>query len=159
MDSVVGPQGKGKKALLVFTERKTRKEIIEIVKNHTASEVIKTLNKFERKLGEKKFRKTFKSITVDNGTEFSDWEKMEKSRRNKKMPRTKIYYCHAYKSCERATNENHNRIIRRFFPKGTNFDFVTNKEIKKVEEWMNNYPRKILGWLTPNEMYCSEINV
>lgn len=159
MDSVVGPQGKGKKALLVFTERKTRKEIIEIVKNHTASEVIKTLNKFERKLGEKKFRKTFKSITVDNGTEFSDWEKMEKSRRNKKMPRTKIYYCYAYKSCERATNENHNRIIRRFFPKGTNFDFVTNKEIKKVEEWMNNYPRKILGWLTPNEMYCSEINV
>lgn len=115
--------------------------------------------KFERKLGEKKFRKTFKSITVDNGTEFSDWEKMEKSRRNKKMPRTKIYYCHAYRSCERGSNENHNRIIRRFFPKGTNFDFVTNKEIKKVEEWMNNYPRKILGWLTPNEMYCSEINV
>ena len=72
MDSVVGPQGEGEKTLLVLTERKTRKEIIRLLNNHTSEEVVKALNRIERDLGEKKFRETFKSITVDNGTEFSD---------------------------------------------------------------------------------------
>ena len=99
------------------------------------------------------------TITVDNGTEFSDWEGMEKSRRNKKIPRTKIYYCHAYRSCERGSNENQNRMIRRFFPKGTNFDNVSKNAIKEVQKWMNDYPRKILGWLTPDELYNMEINI
>ena len=95
----------------------------------------------------------------DNGAEFSDWEGMEKSRRNKKIPRTKIYYCHAYRSCERGSNENQNRMIRRFFPKGTNFDNVSKNAIKEVQKWMNDYPRKILGWLTPDELYNMEINI
>lgn len=99
------------------------------------------------------------TITVDNGTEFSDWKGMEKSRRNKKIPRTKIYYCHAYRSCERGSNENQNRMIRRFFPKGTNFDNVSKNAIKEVQKWMNDYPRKILGWLTPDELYNMEINI
>lgn len=159
MDSVVGPQGEGSKTLLVLTERKTRKEIIRRVDNHTSQEVIKTLNRLERDMGERKFRETFKTITVDNGTEFSDWEGMEKSRRNKKIPRTKIYYCHAYRSCERGSNENQNRMIRRFFPKGTNFDNVSKNAIKEVQKWMNDYPRKILGWLTPDELYNMEINI
>jgi len=156
MDSVVGPQGEGQKTLLVLTERKTRKEIIRLLKNHTYEEVIKALNRIERDLGEKKFRETFKSITVDNGTEFSDWEGMERSRRNKKRKRTKIYYCHAYRSCERGSNENQNRMIRRWFPKGTNFDNVLKRDVKKVEDWMNNYPREILGWMTADEMYALE---
>ena len=159
MDSVVGPQGEGSKTLLVLTERKTRKEIIRRVDNHTSQEVVKTLNRLERDMGERKFRETFKTITVDNGTEFSDWEGMEKSRRNKKIPRTKIYYCHAYRSCERGSNENQNRMIRRFFPKGTNFDNVSKNAIKEVQKWMNDYPRKILGWLTPDELYNMEINI
>ena len=53
---------------------------------------------------------------------------------------------------EKGTNENHNRIIRRWFPKGTDFTKVTKKEIREVQNWMNNYPRKILNWNTPNEM-------
>lgn len=159
MDSVVGPQGEGSKTLLVLTERKTRKEIIRRVDNHTSQEVVRTLNRLERDMGERKFRETFKTITVDNGTEFSDWEGMEKSRRNKKIPRTKIYYCHAYRSCEQWKHENQNRMIRRFFPKGTNFDNVSKNAIKEVQKWMNDYPRKILGWLTPDELYNMEINI
>ena len=86
MDSVVGPQGEGSKTLLVLTERKTRKEIIRRVDNHTSQEVVKTLNRLERDMGERKFRETFKTITVDNGTEFSDWEGMEKAGETKRFP-------------------------------------------------------------------------
>lgn len=110
MDSVVGPQGKSKKTFLVLTERKSLKEIIEPLKNHSSNEVVRALDRLERELGEKKFREIFKSITVDNGMEFSDHEGIERSRRNKKN-RTKVYYCHAYRSCERARNENQNRFI------------------------------------------------
>lgn len=47
--------------------------------------------------------------------------------------------------------ENHNRMIRRFFPKGTDFSKISKKRIAAVQDWMNNYPRKILQWQTPNE--------
>ena len=152
MDSVVGPQGKSKKTFLVLTERKSLKEIVEPLKNHTAVEVVRALDRLERELGEKKFRETFKSITVDNGVEFSDFEGIERSRRNKKK-RTTVYYCHAYRSCERARNENQNRFIRRFYPKGTNFDHITRKEVKEIEAWMNDYARKKFDGKTAGEVY------
>ncbi len=152
MDSVVGPQGKSKKTFLVLTERKSLKEIVEPLKNHSSKEVVRALDRLERELGEKKFRETFKSITVDNGVEFSDFEGMESSRRNKQK-RTKVYYCHAYRSCERARNENQNRFIRRFYPKGVNFDHITRKEVKRIEVWMNDYARKLFDGKTADEMY------
>lgn len=93
----------------------------------------------------KHFRRIFRTITVDNGTEFSDCEGMERSCRTKRR-RTKIYYCHPYSPNERGSNENMNRILRRFFPKGVSFDDITPAEVAEVAEWMNNYPRKILGW-------------
>lgn len=93
MDTVVGGQGKSKKSFLVLTERKTRWEILEMMKSHTADEVVRILDKLERKYTEKGFRETFKTITVDNGAEFADFEGMERSRRNKKK-RTTLYYCH-----------------------------------------------------------------
>lgn len=156
MDTVVGAKGKSKKSLLVLTERKTRDEIIELLNEHTAAEVVRVLDKLERKYTEKGFREKFKTITVDNGTEFSDWEGMEKSRRNKKKKRTKVYYCHPYRSSERGSNENGNKLIRRHYPKGTVFDDVTNKDIKKVEDWINNYPRKIFDFKTSKEMLQEE---
>lgn len=65
---------------------------------------------------------------------------------NKRLPRTKVYFCHPYSSWERGTNENTNGMIRRRFPKGTNFAAVTNAQITQAENWINNYPRKILGY-------------
>lgn len=99
----------------------------------------------------KDFYDTFKSITVDNGCEFADYEGLERSCR-RKQKRTKLYYCHPYSPHERGSNENMNRIIRRFFPKGTNFDEVQLCEVRVAEEWMNNYPRKILGWKSANQV-------
>lgn len=155
MDTVVGPLGKSKKSLLVLTERKTRKEIVYALSNHTAQAVVKTLDKLERRMGEKEFRAIFKTITVDNGTEFSDAEGIEKSRRNKKK-RTRVYYCHPYRSCERGSNENNNRLVRRHIPKGVNFDNITRNEVKEIEAWMNNYPRPMFNYATSNEIYAVE---
>lgn len=85
MDTVVGAQGKSKQSFLVLTERKTRYEIVEVLKEHTAAEVVRILDKLERKYTEKGFRRLFKTITVDNGTEFSDFDGLKRSRRNKKI--------------------------------------------------------------------------
>ena len=85
-------------------------------------------------------------ITFDNGTEFAAAEGLERSCVNKRLPRTKVYFCHPYSSWERGTNENTNGMIRRRFPKGTNFAAVTNAQIAQAENWINNYPRKILGY-------------
>ena len=131
---------------IVLTERKTRKEIIIAIPNRKAETVVKALDALERKLGARRFRAIFKSITFDNGTEFAAAEELERSCVNKRLPRTKVYFCHPYSSWERGTNENTNGMIRRRFPKGTNFAAVTNAQIAQAENWINNYPRKILGY-------------
>lgn len=151
MDTVVGKKGKSKESLLVLTERKTRYELIFKLKAHTSEEVVKTIDRLERKLTEKTFRQIFKTITVDNGTEFSDFEGLEKSRRNKRN-RTKLYYCHAYRSCERGSNENQNKLVRRWHKKGVVFDEVSNAAIRKLQNWINTYPRKMFGGKSSKEM-------
>lgn len=127
-------------------QAKTRKEIIIAIPNRKAETVVKALDALERKLGARRFRAIFKSITFDNGTEFAAAEGLERSCVNKRLPRTKVYFCHPYSSWERGTNENTNGMIRRRFPKGTNFAAVTNAQIAQAENWINNYPRKILGY-------------
>lgn len=156
MDTVVGAQGKGKSSILVLTERKTRNEILEKLKEHTAGEVVRALDRIERRIGEKAFRETFKTITVDNGSEFSDVEGIQRSRRNKKN-RTKVYYCHPYSSYERGSNENNNKLVRRWYPKGSIFDDVKPSEIKWVENWMNEYPRAIFSWKSADEVLQDEL--
>ena len=85
-------------------------------------------------------------ITVDNGSEFSAAEEMERSAVNKTIPRTKVYFCHPYSSWERGSNENANIMIRRKHPKGTDFNKVSPAQVAATEAWINNYPRKILGY-------------
>ena len=63
-----------------------------------------------------------------------------------------VWYCHSYAAWEKGSNENHNRMIRRWFPKGTDFTKVTKKRVAEVQNWMNDYPRKILDWYSPNEL-------
>ena len=155
MDTVVGARGASKKSLLVLTERKTRKEVIFLLKEHTSAAVVKALDRLERKLG-KNFRGIFKSITVANGSEFADWEGMERSKRSKKK-RTKIYYCHPYSSWERGSNENQNKLVRRHIPKGVNFDDKTQGDIDDIAEWINNYPRRLHEYRTAEELYNKEL--
>lgn len=77
MDCVIGKQGT-KETILAFTERLTRYEIVYKMPDHKAATVVRYVNKLEKRYG-KNFRKLFKSITVDNGVEFSDFAGLEKS--------------------------------------------------------------------------------
>ena len=144
--------GKGDKTcLFVFTERMTREELIYKADGKNQTCLIKILNQLERKLTAPVFREIFKSITCDNGCEFLDMESMEKSIYNKVMKRTKVYYCHPYNACERGSNENANKLIRRWIPKGSHISEFTDQYIKELQDWMNNYPRKIFNYLSSKE--------
>lgn len=151
MDCVVGKQDGSNAALLVLTERKSRVEIIRKMPEKTQECVQRELDKLEKRY-KSKFYSLFQSITVDNGSEFLDFKGLEDSALKEGNTRTKLYYAHPYSSWERGTNENSNKLIRRFIPKGTDIGKIRNSEIKRIEQWMNNYPRRIFGYKTANEM-------
>ena len=151
MDSVIGRAEGQAESLLVFTERKTRFEIIVRTKAKTSAATVRaleyTLSKFPKG--------TFKSITVDNGSEFQDCYGMEHDKKGNK--RLQIYYCHPYCSSERGSNERANRIIRRYFPKGRSLSRVTQKRCDEVAHLINTMPRKILNYATAEELFLQEI--
>lgn len=152
IDTVVPGTNKGRACLLVLSERMTREEIIIKIPDKKSSSVIKALDRIEKKTGTRAFREKFKSITCDNGTEFLDHQQMEQSYRNKRLRRTAVYYCHPYSAWERGTNENQNRLIRRWTPKGASIEELTEKNIVFIQEWVNSYPRKIFNGRSSNAM-------
>ncbi len=153
MDTVYSSRD-DKSALLVLTERMTRQELIFQIKDRTCQSVIKALDSYERKIGTPAFRNIFHTITCDNGVEFSDGALIERSCRTKKN-RTTVYFCHPYCSGERGTNENLNRMIRRWIPKGDDIGLYSPKEILMIQEWINNYPRKIFKGKSSNQINSS----
>ena len=153
MDLVEGQKDSEDPKLLVLTDRKTRKEIIEKIPSKTQEAVIKGLDRIERRMGVVNFRNTFKSITTDNGREFYDYERIEKSFTQSNIKRTELYYCDAYCSWQRGSNENNNRFIRRFLPKGTNFKGISRKFIKSIQKFINTYPRKMFNFKTSKQLF------
>jgi IS30 family transposase len=154
IDLLVGPT-KTKAALMTLVERKTRKLIIRKLKDKTHAAVRLALNGIERKYGACRFRNMFKSITADNGSEFLDVDGMQNSVFSA-APRTSLFYAHPYASWERGTNENTNRIIRRFIAKGRKIETLSRGTIQTVENWINNYPRKIVGFKSPQQCFDHE---
>ena len=152
MDTVYSGKKKSTVALLVLTERKTRNENIIVVPDRRAETTVRAINALERKLGAEKFGIIYKSITVDNGSEFALADQLEQSCITGDK-RTKVYYCHPYSSWERGSNENVNGMIRRRHPKGTDFSKVTAEEIAATENWINSYPRKIFGYKSAGTMF------
>ena len=155
MDTVIGKQ-RTKPILLVLSERKTRYEMIIKLPDKTTKSVISAINQIERKY-KNKFPEIFKTITVDNGVEFSNSHGIQQSALRKSV-RTKLFYCHPYSSYERGTNENINKMIRRFFPKGTDFRREPPGYIRAVETWINNYPREILNYQSATAMFQHELH-
>lgn len=148
-DLVVGKRERGE-VLFTLTERKTREEIIVKIKNKKAKSIAKALDKIERKYGAK-FYENFKTITFDNGVEFRNYASIEKSCRRKKK-RVEIYYAHPYRSGERGSNENNNRLIRRFIPKGKDIGQFSHKEIKEIQDWINNLSRPMFNYKSSLEI-------
>jgi IS30 family transposase len=156
MDLVAGPTRGSAAALLTLVERKHRITIIRKLPDKTQSSVLKALKCIERHHGPRRFREIFRTITVDNGSEFLDVEALEASAFSKQQ-RTQIFYAHPYSSWERGSNENGNRMIRRFVAKGRDIARFTKKKIREIEEWINNYPRRILEFMTPQELFMKEL--
>jgi IS30 family transposase len=145
IDLVVGKQGT-KPVILTLVERKTRKSLYILVKNKTQKEVISAIKRLRKRVGGD-FSCVFKTITADNGSEFLDSDSIKKAAKC-----DEVYYAHPYSSWERGSNENGNRILRRFVPKGTDIGKLTPIELQKIEDWVNNYPRRIFGYKSANQM-------
>lgn len=149
IDSVIGRKDKEDDALLTLIERKTRREFIFKMDGKDAESVNHAVKTILNRFGELA-PKLFKSITADNGSEFSDLaEKFQKL--------MGIYFTHPYSSWERGTNENHNRMIRRWIPKGTSIEDYSRSYVQSVEDKMNHLPRRIHGFKTPHEMFEEEL--
>jgi len=145
IDLVIGKQGT-KPVILTLVERKTRKSLYVLVRNKTQKEVVAAIKRVRRRVGGD-FGKVFKSITADNGSEFLNSDAIKKAAKC-----AEVYYAHPYSSWERGSNENGNRILRRFIPKGTDIGTLTQSELQRIEDWVNNYPRKILGYKSANQI-------
>ncbi|MGQ7380820.1 IS30 family transposase, partial [Streptococcus suis] len=133
IDTVLLTRAKNQ-CLLVLTDRRSRHQIIRLIPNKTAESVNQALRLLIAEYH-------ILSITADNGSEFSRLVEV--------FPEEHIYYAHPYSSWERGSNENHNRLIRRWLPKGTKK--TTPKEVAFIENWINNYPKKCLDYKSPSE--------
>ena len=91
-----------------------------------------------------------KTLTVDNGSEFALHDKISQELN------TEVYFANPYLQ-ERGLNENTNGLVRRFYPKGTDFSMISARELVKVQNLLNERPRKTLGFKTPKELFTKEI--
>lgn len=137
-----------KSAIGTIVERKTRYTFIVKLENRKSETVTKQFAKILNTLP--KF--ITKSMTYDNGMEMTNHQWLTE---NTGMD---VFFAHPYSSWERGTNENTNGLIRRFLPKGTDFNNVTEEQLKAIENNLNNRPKKVLGYKTPNEQMLQEIN-
>lgn len=143
-DLVIGKNHK--RALVTLADRKTKKVKIAIVDSKHAGPVSQAL--IDLLIDETKH-----TVTLDNGKEFAGHELV------KDQTGADVYFAHPYSSWERGLNENTNGLIRQYFPKGSCFEHITDADCRRVENILNNRPRKTLGYLTPNEVYSGERRV
>lgn len=133
IDTVLGHKSKDQ-ALLTLVERKTRMAIVQRIPGKNAPEVRDALEGIFQEYPN--VQQTFKSITADNGSEFS-----ELSEQGKEME-IDVYFAHPYASWERGTNERHNGLLRRFIKKGQPIHAYSDQHIAEVANWMNTSPGK-----------------
>lgn len=147
IDTIIGTQ-KGKEALLCIDERTTRKRhLIKIPSKTMESVRIGLLHIMQQYANP---RSVFKSITADNGSEFS--------RLTQDILASKIYYAHPYSSFERGTNEKQNSLVRRFIPKKTDIADISDEYVKFVETWINNLPRKIFDYDCAESLFIRHLH-
>ena len=151
IDTVIGRKSGGDCVLLTIVERQTRNAIVRKICSKTASAVMNEINHLRTLYGPQ-FSQVFKTITGDNGSEFSELSTVEDD------TETSVYFTHPYSSFEKGTNERHNGLIRRFIPKGKCMSDYSPEDIAFIEDWMNTLPRRILDYKTPEELFESELD-
>ena len=140
---------KGSGAVATFAERTTMYFQAQLVKDKSADEMVRATNEALESIP-KVFRRT---MTHDNGREICKHEQITKNLQ------IDVYCARPYCSGDRGLNEFMNRELRRFFPKGTNFAKVTQKNIDSAVNWLNNCPRKSLGYRTPLEAFQEKLSI
>ena len=140
LDTIIG---KGhKQAIVSLTERKSRLTLIHKVERKTADNVAQAILRLLKPIAH-----TVHTLTSDNGKEFAAHETIAKSLD------AQFFFAHPYASWERGLNENTNGLIRQYFPKHRDFTTITQAEINRVMDKLNNRPRKCLGIKTPNQVF------
>lgn len=144
MDLIIGKDHK--EALLTINDRVTGVLKMTKVSGKDAAEIeqacVKELEDW---------KELIHTITSDNGKEFSNHQSIAK------QLNIDYYFARPYHSWERGANENLNGLVRQYFPKGSSFELVTEEEVKKVQDKLNNRPRKRFGFQSPNEVFFKQL--
>ena len=141
-DTVYGAVGKG--LLVTLVDRKSKLLRMGLLVKRSAEETRLVIEKRLKGL-------PVKSISLDNGSEFSEFRKLEQDLS------TLVYFAEPHKPWQRGTNENTNDIVRFFFPRGFDFRTITDEDVQFVEDLINNRPRACLNWKTPAEVFLESV--
>ncbi|MBY4798279.1 IS30 family transposase [Collinsella sp. AGMB00827] len=157
-DLIVGTRGT-RTVCLTLLERKTRYVVATLLPTRHAAGVVRAIDNLEAMLKDR-FSDVFKSITFDNGSEFSDFKSIERSCADASRTRTKVYYAHPYRSGERGSNENANGLLRRAgLRKGKDLGKIPAKVFDRAVRWVNELPRSIFYYAPALEMFEAEIGM
>lgn len=144
LDTIVGRRNGQESVIMAFIERKSRHQILRLIDEKDADSVNYAMRGVIKEYGD-----LIKTVTADNGSEFSELNSVLGGVAD-------VYYAHPYSACERGTNEAHNRMVRRNFPKGISLDAVSPKDVQIVEDKLNRLPRKQHGYRTNEEVFTQE---
>ena len=148
-DGIVGKGQQGH--LITLVERKLGIGLLFNAGSRGQEKIVEIIDGLQKEYG-KHFSSIFKTITLDNGSEFSDSAGIEHN------GRTQAYYAHPYSSFERGTNENWNGLVRRFIPKGNSFEKLTDTDMRRIQHYINTLPRKRFGYKTPLDLWNEQMN-
>ena len=144
-DTVVGKRAGHEAVVLTLLEKKTENYLATRIPGKTSKAVMDAIAALRAEYGQH-FPQVFKTITVDNGSEFADFAQTE-------AWGSKVFFAHPYTSWERARNERHNGLFRSFVPKGVSIELFTDEDILAAADELNGRPRRKLGYCTPEELF------
>ena len=146
LDAMLGKRGTG--AIQNKVDRQSRKMFLDKVSCLEAKAYADTLiNRFNQSVP----KGVLRTILQDNGSEHAEHKRIDVTLG------VLSYFCHPYCASERGTVENRNKALRRFFPKGTEFDGIPDEYVEWVEDYFNNMPMKVLGFKTPNQVWQEQL--
>ncbi len=144
-DTVVGKRAGKEAVILSLLEKKTQTYLALRIPSKTSGAVMGAMNSLHNEYADH-FAEVFKTITVDNGSEFADFAQVE-------TWGSQVYFAHPYTSWERPQNERHNGLFRAFVPKGVSIEQYSDEDILTAADELNGRPRRKLGYRTPEELF------